>query len=92
MTLSQEQHTESAPRLLTIMETAEFLGCSRTNVYGLVDAGELPVITVGKSRGYRIDRRDIEEFLQRRKFHKQGGKPTQPAPRPRLKHIKLNPP
>ena len=88
MTVPQE-HTGSERRLLTITEAAEFLGCSRANVYGLIDAGELPVIAIGKSRGYRIDRRDIEEFLQRRKVHKMGREPRRPAPRPRLKHIKL---
>lgn len=89
MAVPQEHHSALTPRLLTITETAELLGCSRANVYGLIDAGELPVIAIGKSRGYRIDRRDIEEFLQRRKIHKGGGKPAQPATRPRLKHIKL---
>ena len=89
MTLSNEQHTGPATRLLTVTAAAEFLGCSRANVYGLINAGELPVIAIGKSRGYRIDRRDIEAFVQRRKVHKEGGKPARLAPRPRLKHIKL---
>ena len=77
------------PQLLSIVETAALLGCSRANVYALVNAGELPVIAIGKSRGYRIDRRDIEEFLQRRKFYKEGRQPAPPSARPRLKHIKL---
>lgn len=77
------------PRLLTITNAADYLGCSRANVYGLIDAGELPVISIGKTRGYRIDRRDLEEFLQRRKIHKPGREPVRPTPRPRLKHIKL---
>ena len=84
----RHEHNGSEPRLLTITAAAEFLGCSRANVYGLIDAGELPVIAIGKSRGYRIDRRDIEEFLVRRKIHK-GGQPARPTTRPRLKHIKL---
>ena len=83
------EHNGSEPRLLTITEASEFLGCSRDNVYGLIDAGELPAIAIGKSRGYGIDGRDIEEVLQRRKVHKMGREPRRPAPRPRLKHIKL---
>jgi excisionase family DNA binding protein len=74
---------------MTVKQAARFLGCSPTNVYALIDAGELPVVAVGKSRGYRIDRRDIEEFLSRRKFRKEGEKPATPTPRPRLKHIKF---
>ncbi len=89
MSLPQESHPGSTPRLLTISGAAELLSCSRANVYGLIDAGDLPVITVGKSRGYRIDVRDIEEFLERRKVCKDRAQPKPPAPRPRLKHIKL---
>ena len=77
----------TAKLLLTVNESAALLGCSRANVYGLIEAGELPVVAVGKSRGYRIDRRDLDEFIHRRKFRKEGEKPT--APRPRLKHIQL---
>ncbi len=75
--------------LMTVKEAARFLGCSQTNVYALIDAGELVVIAIGKSRGYRIDRRDIDAFIQRRRFRKEGRKPAVPTPRPRLKHIKL---
>ena len=76
-------------KLLTIAEVAELLGCSSANVYRLIDTGELPVITVGQSRGYRIDRRDIEEFLNRRKTRNVRDKAPAPTPRPRLKHIRL---
>lgn len=88
--IDKESNSHKADlQLLSIVETAALLGCSRANVYALVNAGELPVISIGKSRGYRIDRRDIEEFLQRRKFCKEGRQPTPPTARPRLKHIKL---
>lgn len=89
MTDDNRQHSDSGPRLLTVSETAALLGCSRANVYGLIDAGELPVIAIGKSRGYRIDRKDIEEFIDRRKTCKEGRKPAPPAPRPKLKHIRF---
>lgn len=77
------------PRLLTVSEVAAYLGCSVGNVYALIDAGELPVIAVGKSRGYRIDPRDLDEFLNRRKTRNVGAKSPAPMPRPRLKHIRL---
>jgi len=77
------------PRLMTISQAAERLGCSRANVYGLINDGELPVVSIGRSRGYRIDSQDIEAFIQRRKSQRDGGQ-TVPLPaRPRLKHIKL---
>lgn len=76
-------------RLLTVAETARLLGCSRTNVYGLISTGELPVVSIGCSRGYRVDRRDIEAFIERRKTCKGGGTPAVPPPRPRLKHIRF---
>jgi excisionase family DNA binding protein len=79
----------TAKLLLTVNETAALLGCSRATIYGLINGGELPVIAVGRSRGYRIDRRDLDEFLRRRKFWRESEKPTAPAPRPRLKHIRL---
>ena len=78
-----------ATPLLTVRQTAQLIGCSVTNVYALIAAGELPVIAIGKSRGYRIDLRDVEGFLQRRKFCKDGPSPMTPTARPRLKHLKL---
>lgn len=85
-----ENPTKIGPRLLlTVSETAALLGCSRNNVYGLIESGELPVISVGKSRGYRVDRRDIEVFIERRKAQKKGEKTATPPARPRLKHITL---
>ena len=83
------QQTVPEKRLLTVIETAEILGCSRANIYGLIEDGELPVVAIGKSRGYRIDRIDIDAFIERRKTRKQGRTPSPPATRPRLKHIKL---
>jgi excisionase family DNA binding protein len=75
--------------LLTVKEAAVLLGCSRATIYGLISGGELAVIAVGRSRGYRIDRRDLDEFLRRRKFCHASEKQVAPAPRPRLKHIRL---
>jgi excisionase family DNA binding protein len=83
----QQIQTESTTPLLTITETAEFLGCSRANVYALIDVGDLPVISIGKSRGYRVDRRDLENFLQIRK--KQKAAVPVKLPRLKLKHIRL---
>jgi excisionase family DNA binding protein len=56
------------PRLLTIPETAEALGLSRRSknaVYRLIASGELKAVTMPK--GQRIDVRDLEDFIERRK-------------------------
>jgi excisionase family DNA binding protein len=74
-------------RLLTVKETADWLGCSEANVYSLLEKGELPYVSVGRRKGYRIDPTDIAEFIRRRKAWNQ---PAQPhLPRPRLKHLRL---
>jgi excisionase family DNA binding protein len=65
------------------------MGCSNANLYALIAAGELPVIAVGKSRGYRIARQAIEEFLRRRTILKNGHPSIVARPRRILKHIKL---
>ena len=72
--------------LLTMKQVAEQLGCSMTNVYTLVGRGLLPVIRVGQSKGYRIDRHDLDAFLQERKLQFEAV--PRSVSRPRLKHIK----
>lgn len=56
------------PRLLTIAQVADVLTCSPATVYGLVETGELPIITIGKSKGYRVDPEDLEKFVAGRRF------------------------
>lgn len=84
---SKDAANGTVPSLMTIRGVARFLGCSVANVYALIDAGELPVISIGTTRGYRVDWRDLDDFILRRKTTKAaaGIKP----PRPKLKHIRL---
>jgi len=88
MTEPQQQHQQFPSRLLTVAEAAQFLGCSETNIYALIEGGELPFICVGRRKGYRLDRLDLEAFIERRKQSKGAASPTK-MPRPRLKHIRL---
>jgi excisionase family DNA binding protein len=76
-------------QLLTVREAAVVLRCSATNVYSLIDNGELPFVRVGNAKGYRIDPRDIDEFIQQRKQAKAGSRVNGTPARPKLKHIKL---
>jgi len=75
--------------LLTVSEAARRLRCSATNVYSLIERGLLPFVRVGNAKGYRIDPKDIEAFIEERKQAKGGTPKTGVPPRPRLKHIRV---
>lgn len=79
---------ENVPRLLTIAEAAQALGCSEANVYSLIDSGKLPYVPVGRKKGYRIASDDLDLFIRSRKLQKQPAE-TKPVSRPRLRHIRL---
>lgn len=83
--------TERNPpvQLLTVKQAAACLCCSQTNVYALIDAGVLPVVPVGRNKGYRIDERDLVAFIDSRKVSKQQRtQSARPAHR-QLKHLRL---
>ena len=73
-------------QLLTVKQAAQRLGCSLTNVYNLIDSGQLAVVPVGQRKGYRIDMRDLGEFVDQRKFRFQAPLPIKTSVQ--LKHIK----
>ena len=52
-------------RLVTIMTAADWLGLSRSKLYELLAAGELPTVRIGRSR--RIAVADLEAFVDRRR-------------------------
>jgi excisionase family DNA binding protein len=53
------------PLLLTARDTARVLAISPRQLWSLTDRGEIPVIRIGRS--VRYDRRDIEQWIERRK-------------------------
>lgn len=75
-------------KLLTIAEAAEALATSKSVVYELLQRGDLPYVPVGPSKAYRIDARDLDAYIERRKV--QHSVPAPSRPRPRLKHIRLS--
>ena len=87
---TSDRTDDSLRRLLTIKEAADTLGCSETNIYSLIEAGELPVVAIGLRKGYRVDTQDIDAFILRRKQQKIVTPVKQPVSRPRLKHIRLS--
>lgn len=52
-------------RLVTITTAADWLGLSRSKLYELLAAGELPTVRIGRSR--RIAVTDLEAFVDRRR-------------------------
>lgn len=53
-------------QLMTTAEVAELLRVSRRTVDRMVFAGDLPVVTVSKSRRFRRD--DVDELLTARRY------------------------
>jgi excisionase family DNA binding protein len=48
----------------------QWLGCGRTKVYELLQAGEIPSYRIG--RLVRVRRKDVEEFLERHRYGTEG--------------------
>ena len=53
------------PRFLTLADVAEVLNTSGAQVYALVRRGELPAIKIGGRGQWRVERVQLEEFIQR---------------------------
>ena len=53
------------PRFLTLADVAEVLNTSGAQVYARVRRGELPAIKIGGRGPGRVERVQLEEFIQR---------------------------
>jgi excisionase family DNA binding protein len=53
------------PRFLTLADVAEVLNTSSAQVYALVRRGELPAIKIGGRGQWRVERTQLEDFIQR---------------------------
>ena len=51
------------PLLVTIVEAAQMLGIGRSKAYELVNAGELPVVRIG--RAVRVPTEFVERYVER---------------------------
>lgn len=54
--------------MLTADEVAKIMKTSIKTVRGWIQSGELPHVPIGK-REYRIVRRDLQTFIEKRKQH-----------------------
>lgn len=53
------------PRFFTLDQTAQYLNVSVPQVYALVRSGELPAIKIGGRGVWRVDRRKLDEYVER---------------------------
>jgi excisionase family DNA binding protein len=64
--MSPAEPADLVGRFLTVAETAEVLRVSATQAYALVRSGELPAIRVGTARHWRVERTELEAYIQAR--------------------------
>ena len=59
-----EPSTDALGRFLTVAETAEVLRVSVHQVYALLRSGELPAIRVGAGSHWRVERVELEAYIE----------------------------
>ena len=55
----------AAERFLQLSDVAEVLNISASQTYALVRNGDLPAIKIGGRGQWRVERSELEEFIQR---------------------------
>ncbi|MGH2819850.1 MAG: helix-turn-helix domain-containing protein [Actinomycetota bacterium] len=53
------------PRLLTLEDVATYLNVSSAQVYALVRSGELPAVKIGGRGVWRVDRVQLDAYIER---------------------------
>lgn len=53
------------PRFLTLEDVSTYLSVSVPQVYALVRSGDLPAIKIGGRGVWRVDRRQLESYVER---------------------------
>ena len=53
-------------RLLNVNQVRERLNCSRSQVYNLINMGELPALKIGGRNGVRVKESKLEAFVDKR--------------------------
>ncbi len=61
----QTPSLEVEPRFFTLDETARYLNVSHPQVYALVRSGELPAVKIGGRGVWRVDRHQLEAYIER---------------------------
>jgi excisionase family DNA binding protein len=60
-----EPTSDVEPRYIKLEDVASYLSVSVPQVYALVRSGELPAIKIGGRGVWRVDRRKLDEYLER---------------------------
>ena len=55
---------DDVTRFLTVADAAEVLSVAPTDVVGLIETGELPAIRVGRPGAWRIERVELEAYIE----------------------------
>lgn len=55
----------AADRFLQLTDVAEILNISSSQTYALVRSGELPAIKIGGRGQWRVERTQLEDYIQR---------------------------
>ena len=62
---SADRRSEIEPRFLTLEDVATYLSVSVPQVYSLVRSGELPAIKIGGRGVWRVDRHQLDTYVER---------------------------
>ena len=67
--MTTDKHAEASgdiePRFYTLEQTARYLNVSKPQVYALVRSGDLPAIKIGGRGIWRVDRYQLDDWLER---------------------------
>ena len=55
-------------RLLNVEQVRQRLNCSRSQVYNLINLGDLPSLKIGGRKGVRIKESSLEAFLKKKEW------------------------
>ena len=73
--------------LITVKEAARMLKLSKSLIYEMVEAGELPHVKIRSA--IRFVESDLDTFIAQNRVAANGRKPRKSPRRPKLKHIKI---
>ncbi|MGA9808734.1 MAG: helix-turn-helix domain-containing protein [Candidatus Sulfotelmatobacter sp.] len=57
-----------APRLLRLKDAAEYLSMGTKMLRHLINSGKLSYVQLGTNSPFLVDRRDLDEFIERHKI------------------------
>jgi len=63
----QGERLAIAPRLLRLKDAAEYLSMGTKALRQLLHSGKLPYVQLEKNRPFLVDRRDLDNFIDRHK-------------------------